>query len=144
MIAFHRTALNERQQAGLWRNGKYRQLVGRTAVADVQELAIGRHMNGAAGLCRSLRACGQFQHLALHQSGILIIEDHHLGAHLQCQVGVLAIGPEHQMPRAAARRQGHCRRVGCSQWAGLVLRVETVDEHLVGAQVTGKHVTPIL
>ncbi len=77
----------------------------------------------------------QVQQLPAGQGAVRVVEARHLGAQLEGEIGVFAIGVEDQMARAASRRQfDACRLVGL-QRALRVLRVVAVDEHPIGTQV---------
>lgn len=78
----------------------------------------------------------EVQQLLAGQRAVGVVEARHLGAQLEGEIGVFAVGVEHQMARATARGQLNAGGLIRPQRAFGMPRVVAVDEHPVGAQVT--------
>jgi|GEM_PF-5479715 len=77
----------------------------------------------------------EVQQLPAGQGAVGVVEARHLGAQLEGEIGVLVIGVEDQMARAAARWQLDAGGFVGLQGTFGIARVVAVDEYLIGAQV---------
>ncbi|MNH24171.1 hypothetical protein D3C79_840890 [compost metagenome] len=142
MIAFDTAPLHLHQLAALVIHGKHQQFVGRAAIADIQKAPVSRQVQGPRRPGRGIGQLGQGQALKLCQLAVLIVERHHLRAHFQGQVGLLAVAVKQQMARPATRRQAY--RLDRAQWLLGTGAVVSVDKYLVGTQVAGEHVFAVV